>query len=151
MALAKDKILINKTLYVLVADSALAKLYCTETAAGDLEQIECWKNEEGRLKDAEIYTDRPGGNETNRSGYHTYAREKGEDEDDQRFARDLSDFLEKARQQKKFEGLVLVAAPQFLGTLRQNLSKECQDSLEKSIDKDLVHHDKDSISEHLSL
>jgi protein required for attachment to host cells len=40
------------------------------------------------------------------------------------FAKRIGDYLEKARTDHRFESLVLIAPPKFLGTLRKELGKE---------------------------
>ncbi|WP_414673320.1 host attachment protein [Marinobacter nauticus] len=84
-------------------------------------------------------------------GYQSYDREPSEDPEEQRFAAQLSEQLEKARHEGHFDNLVLIAPPEFLGVLRHQLSKDCMAAVVKSIDKDLVRQETDSIIEHLDL
>lgn len=148
---ASKNALMRDELYILTADRARARLFRGLTPIKELEELESWEHKIGRRKDSEIYTDRPGGNEETGAGHHTYARETGHDPENDRFAKELAQYLEKARQKGEFKNLVLVAAPEFLGALRQKLSKECKETLYSTIDKDLVHQDKRSIVKHLSL
>lgn len=147
---ASRNVLIRKRLYILVADNAQARLLKATTPVRELEEIGTFEHEAGRRKDSELYTDRPGGNHANSSAYHTYARER-EDPDEERFARKLAEVLGKARHAGKFDGLVLIAAPHFLGTLRRYLGKECQEAVLASVDKDLVHRNDEAIIQQINL
>lgn len=140
-----------KRLYILVADSSMARLFQAKTPVKEIEELMDQVNLEGRRKDSELYTDRPGSDHGGVGGYQTYDRETDENPDDARFARDLGKRLEKARHEGAFDGLVLVAPPKFLGVLRHHLSKECLGVVRKSIDKDLVRQDAEVIARHLDL
>ena len=48
-----------KRLYVLVADSAMARFFKAKTPVRSIEEILDHPHREGRKKDSEIYTDRP--------------------------------------------------------------------------------------------
>lgn len=63
----------------------------------------------------------------------------------QHFARGISQVLYKEAHRGRFDDLVLVAPPRILGELRDNLHKEVQDRLSKTIAKDLTNHPIDQI------
>jgi len=85
-------------------------------------------------------TDRPGRHDDNGPGrsavedtdWHALAKE--------RFAKDLAERLRMFALKKKFERLVLVAAPTTLGQLRPELHDEVKNALIGEIDKDLTNH-----------
>lgn len=54
------------------------------------------------------------------------------------FTHELAAFLDKAVQEDAFDRLVLAAAPQTLGSLRQDLSKHVHDRIVAELDKDLT-------------
>ncbi|XKH01554.1 host attachment protein [Marinobacter nauticus] len=140
-----------KRLYVLVADSAMARFFKAKTPVRSIEEILDHPHREGRQKNSEIYTDRPGSNHGGAGGYQTYDRETDEDPENARFARELGEYLNKARHNGRFDNLILVAPPKFLGVLRNHLSKECLGAVMKSIDKDLVREDAAAITRHLNV
>lgn len=146
-----DKPLAQETLYVLVADSSRARLFQAVTPVKALNEVVTKEHEKGREKDSERYSDRPGSDHGGVGGYQSYDREPSEDSEEQRFAAQLSEQLEKARHEGHFDNLVLIAPPEFLGVLRHQLSKDCMAAVVKSIDKDLVRQETDSIIEHLDL
>lgn len=66
------------------------------------------------------------------------------------FAKELADFLHKARSKDEYNGLVLVAAPRFLGRLRENLDSATAQMVEKEIDKNWAQHDRQQIQKLLA-
>ena len=146
-----DNPLARKQLYVLVADNSQARLFQATTPVKALDEVMVQPHAEGRQKASERYSDRPGSDHGGVGGYQSYDRETSEDPEEERFARDLSDQLDKARHEGHFDNLVLIAPPKFLGTLRHHLSKDCLAAVIKSIDKDLVRQDPESIARHIDL
>ena len=140
-----------KRLYVLVADSAMARFFKAKTPVRSIEEILDHPHREGRQKNSDLYTDRPGSNHGGAGGYQTYDRETDEAPENARFARELGEYLSKARHKGRFDKLILVAPPKFLGVLRNHLSKECLGAVMKSIDKDLVREDAAAIARHLNV
>ena len=53
------------------------------------------------------------------------------------FSKEVARYLEKARNDKRYACVYLVAAPEFLGQLRENLSKEVLRAVADQLDKDL--------------
>lgn len=53
------------------------------------------------------------------------------------FAKQLGTYLEQARQQQRYDELVLVAPPKFLGALRKELGKEVNATIADELPKDL--------------
>src|SRR5918995_970168 len=64
-------------------------------------------------------------------------------------ARGLSDHLEKAANQHRFDRLVLVAAPKALGDLRELLPKTVHGKIVAEIDKDLTNVPTRELGKHL--
>ncbi|MBI2522718.1 MAG: host attachment protein [Bdellovibrio sp.] len=65
------------------------------------------------------------------------------------FAKTLADYIEKARKHDNFEKLMIVAAPRFLGAIRQFLSKETKAMLWNEIPKELNFENKRDIISYL--
>jgi len=66
------------------------------------------------------------------------------------FARRVAAELERARRAGRFERLVLVAAPAFLGELRAALPPALRQRVSASVAKDIVHHADHDVSRYLS-
>jgi len=140
----------SKTHYILVADSGMAKIYKTDAALDALELVHEQANPAGRKTRTELETDRPGMQRNSLGGTHglggdtnTPRHESGQ------FARELCKFLQKEHQVGNFDSLMLVAPPHFLGDLREHLGKECQQTLAKTVNKDLVRSSTKDILAHL--
>lgn len=65
---------------------------------------------------------------------------------EERFAKQVAALLEEAASAND-AGLVIVAPPQFLGSLRDQLGASAKRRLLAEISKDLVHHETDDIAE----
>ncbi|ULU27207.1 host attachment protein [Dyella terrae] len=57
------------------------------------------------------------------------------------FALELSRFLLKGRNEGRFDALILIAAPAFLGSLRDRLDDQIRDRILLEVAKNLVHLD----------
>lgn len=111
-----------------------------------LNEVEDLVNPAGRAQDRELQTDaeprfdgrvrKPG---TARTGGPASDRERqGAVEHSVRtFAREVGRYLDKARIAQRFDRLVLVAPPKFLGALRKELHKEVEKLVAEELPKDL--------------
>ena len=114
------------TTWIVAADESRARVLQVARPGGQLTEIEDLLNPEGRLQGREMQTDaeprfsgRAGGGpasdrEAQGPAEHSAAA----------FAKVVGRYLEKARTQHRFDELVLVAPPKFLGALRKELGKE---------------------------
>jgi protein required for attachment to host cells len=55
------------------------------------------------------------------------------------FAREISGFLLKSMQERRFQKLTLIAAPKFLGALRTFLDPQLKSLVGQELDKDYTH------------
>ncbi|MCW9047411.1 MAG: host attachment protein [Gammaproteobacteria bacterium] len=65
------------------------------------------------------------------------------------FARAIGEHLNSARNKGKFNKLILMSPPGFLGDLRKNLSNETNKFVISEVDKNLVRHNIKDIEAHL--
>lgn len=127
-------------MWIVVADSAKARIYGADSAAGPLTELSTRVHPESRLKDTQIASDRPG-RTFDRAGEGRHAKEQEfgpKDYEAVRFADELAAALETARARGEYELLGLVAAPRFLGLLRDKLSAPARKAVRFELDKDLV-------------
>jgi protein required for attachment to host cells len=124
------------TTWIVAADSSRARIL---QVAGRqrLDEIDNLLNPEGRMNDRELITDA-----------HPRFRGTGGPGSDRQempavehavelFAKRVGDYLDKARVAHRFDELVLVAPPKFLGTLRKELGKEVEKLVADELPKDL--------------
>lgn len=123
------------TTWIVAADSSRARIL---QVAGQqrLDEVENLLNPEGRMQDRELTTDAdprrhgPGSSsvrEEPSAVAHTV----------ELFSKRIGDYLEKARTDHRFDQLVLVAPPKFLGALRKELGKEVEKLVAEELPKDL--------------
>ena len=133
----------KKSVWVVVANRAVARLFRTSQPTGPLEEMDSFIHPEGRMLDQELVSDRPGrGFERFGPGRHAEdpdttatAHEMGS------FAIELSRFLHKACTEGRFDAFVLIAAPAFLGAMREHLNASTRLRAMLEVDKNLVHLD----------
>lgn len=116
-----------KSTWILVADRARARLLelVPRDDGSDLIEIGDFVNPEGREAEHDLVTERrprtqeSAGTARHAIEPHTSLRDKS----DNRFAQELGASLEHGRVAHRYEQLVLVALPHFLGTLRATLNR----------------------------
>ena len=126
-----------KITWILAADASRARVLQRSGRAEALVEIQGLDNPAGRAHDRDLVTDAHarfrgnGGPASDRQ--ETSAVEHATD----LFAKRLGAFLEKARAERRYDELVVVAPPKFLGALRAELDKETGKLVREEIPKDL--------------
>jgi protein required for attachment to host cells len=143
---------------VVVADRAEARFYDAERPDSKLRPAGEMMDPNAHLRDRDYKSDRPGrvfdhapgsGRRGAVAHHGTDGERKPRKHEAELFARRIVDELERAQHQNRFDKLVLMAAPEFLGDLRQVMPKSLDAAIVGEIGKDLVHQDERSILEHL--
>jgi protein required for attachment to host cells len=130
--------------WFLVADRARARIL-EGGADRTLTEVACFVEPAARAAEATLTDDRPPtvnesvGMARHSIEPHTPLRDKIT----ARFARTLCDALEAGRNEGRFENLVLVAPPRFLGALRAQLGESLSACIERE-----VRHDFTSLATH---
>jgi protein required for attachment to host cells len=137
--------------WILAADSSHAKILQADKGKGPLTLLEELEHPEARMKNGELYSDSAGRSfDSGGQGRHAMEAEmdaKGVEA--QRFARELCDRLRQATLDKKFGKLYIVAAPAFLGTLRDCLDDNVKAVIAGEIPKDVVQQTPEDIRKRL--
>lgn len=133
----------NKTVWIVVANRAVARLFKASGPMGPLEELEAFIHPEGRMQEHELVTDRAGrGYERmGQGGYAEDSDTSASAHETTTFAIALSRFLDKARCSGHFDALVLIAAPAFLGVMRDRLDTSTRGRVTLEVCKNLVHLD----------
>jgi protein required for attachment to host cells len=128
------------TVWVAVADSARARLFATRNALGPLEELETLVNPEARIPQRELVSDAPGRSfrSVGRQRASMSSEVNAKQQDTLAFARQIAERLNEARVRGEYHKLVLVAAPAFLGVLREQLDKHVLELVCSTLDKDLT-------------
>ncbi|MCL4800836.1 MAG: host attachment protein [Burkholderiales bacterium] len=109
--------------WVVVADSSSARIFAAPTPTGGLEELASFVHPEGRMRAQELTSDLPGrAFDSVGAGRHAMESEVGPRAQAViAFARQLASHLGAARARGEIERLVVAAAPEFLGRLRDAL------------------------------
>jgi len=134
----------RKTYWVVVADESQAIFYTRDNKRAPLLEFLALSNEAGRKKAGEILADRGGRSfDSVGAGRHTMAVEKTDPKRHAAtaFARQIAERIGKVTHDGSCRGYALIAAPRFLGMLRDAVSRKCRFEPFKTIDKDVVGQD----------
>lgn len=126
--------------WVVTAESSRARIFTVENRISPLHEVEDISHAEGREREQDIISDRPG-RAFDSAGEGRHAMERQVDpkrHEAELFAKRIDERLELARAKGEFEQLVLIAAPEFLGILRKHLSDDTEKLVSRTIDKNLV-------------
>ena len=117
-----------------------ARIFVSESRVSPLSEVEDFTHSESRAKEQEIVSDKPGRRfEGVLEGRHGLEKQSDAKHNEAVvFAKRLAERLERGRAKGEFEAVVLIAAPEFLGILRQQLSSQVLRLVVKTIDKNLV-------------
>jgi len=162
------------TTWILVADRAQARILVPEEAgakslrqhvdfvgrAGYLEpdvkepspltEQDAFIHPESHLSQQDTESDRGGRHKSTESAQHSGdAKRDFKHQTAEHFAKELVDYLDKARQENQFKQLALVAAPLFLGTLRKTLTSSLSKMVTLELDKDYTKLKPTEIRKHL--
>ncbi|HET9473201.1 MAG TPA: host attachment protein [Steroidobacteraceae bacterium] len=145
---------------IVVADQAEARFYDALAFARPFKFTGALTNPVAHLRDQDLTSDRPGrvfnsaavpGRRRGASARHS----TGDERTPRRhathlFALRVAAELERARRAGRFERLVLVAAPAFLGELRAALPTALRPYVTATVAKDIVHHADSDVRRYLT-
>jgi protein required for attachment to host cells len=137
--------------WVVVADSSAARIFNAPSPTGALEEIASYAHAEGRLHESDMRTDEPGMTK-DRAGYAKHGMEpkvKPKEQEAIAFARLLAKRIELARSKSEIERVILVAAPEFLGHLRDVLDEDARKIVDGEYNINVVRMSPDEIRKHL--
>ncbi len=137
------------TTWIVSADSARARILQVADRENRFVEVDELRNPEGRMQDRELTTDAeprqhgPGGTQSARESTGPVEHSV------ELFSKRIGDYLEKARTDHRYDRLVVVAPPKFLGTLRKDLGKEVAKLVTDQVPKDLSWLNARALAEHL--
>ncbi len=143
------------TTWVLVAHDAGARLFENAGPGKGIELVEQIDHPDGRKRDRELESDRPGRSFGRNSGGSRRSAMSSPESAHERviadFARSLTSRLQQARIAGDYERLVLVAPPKLLGLLRSTLDAPTEHCIVGSLDKDLAMSDEKELVKQLGV
>lgn len=140
----------RKTL-VLVADNSHARIFIAATPTAALKEIEDYACSETRLHEQHLTSDLPGRHASRSTAGHHALSSKSEPKkikaDD--FAAYVSHQLDSINGKHKYDQLAIIAAPAFLGRLREHIRPETLKLVSFELDKNLAKCSVVEIRQHL--
>jgi protein required for attachment to host cells len=124
--------------WVVAADASRARVL--QVAGPErLIEVESMLNPEGRMQNREVNTDAAGRfpGKDRPGGHSSDDENRGVDHYEELFAKRVGDYLDKARTEHRYDQLVIVAPPKFLGALLKDLGKELEKLVADELPKDL--------------
>lgn len=136
--------------WILVADNSRARIFTVERPRGPLIEVSSHDNPDARKHERDLVSDKPG-READPGGHGRSAFEapSAKAESAERFARELASLLEKGHERGDYKRLYLIAAPHFLGSLREILPTGARRCVEQEVPKDVVHASPEKIRKQL--
>lgn len=142
-----------QTTWILAADNSRARIFEIHGAQDHLREVEDFVNPAGRAREDEIRSDNLGrfygkggaGNQAHTAEPNTDPVEH----ETELFSKQVSEFLDKARAEHRYDKLCVIAFPKFLGMMRQNLSKEVRQMVEDEVPKDISWQDAHEIEDYV--
>jgi len=134
----------EKCFWVIVADEAKALVYARDSKSGPLRELFTLHNTVARQKRRDLVSDREGRSFDSRGvGRHAMSDEKSDPKKHaaEAFAKRVAKRIAKVLNQGTCRGFALIAAPRFLGDLRDALEVVTHTSPYLTIDKDVVGKD----------
>lgn len=135
--------------WLVIANSSVARIYKIEKKKA-LVEIELFEHPESRLHNRDLVSDKPG-RDFESVGHARHSLEPHSTPQQLEFnlfAKELSVYLENARNNGEFESLYIAASPTLLGLLRQSLDPATAKLVKGEVDKDMTHMNPDEIITH---
>lgn len=137
--------------WVLVADAAKARLFELPRRGANLTEIACYTNPDGRSPGQHPNHGRlPRAQESMGPARHAIEpRTTLRDKHAKHFAGTLSDIVQRGRLEGRYDNLVLMAPPRFLGALHDSLDEQTSKRIVGEVDNDLLALTPAELREHL--
>jgi len=141
-----------EAIWILVADTSKARIFSATSPISDFEEVQLIEHPEARLHQQDLKTDKHGSTPdgaVNSSSHGMDSAVNPKEQEAIEFAKQVSGVLEQANNASKYERLVVVAAPAFLGLLREHFPTPVTKKVSREIDKNLTQFRVDEIRSHL--
>lgn len=136
---------------VVVADRAQAQLYETEKLGARLQRVATLDNPSGHGHERDLGSAAPGRSFNRSAGVHQTLSQRTSlrEHSAEQFAKTIARSLSRTAAAAQCAGVVLVASPRFLSSIRKALSRNVQAKVVRVIAKDLAHQPQRIVNEHL--
>jgi protein required for attachment to host cells len=138
--------------WIVVADNSRARIFEVLDRNETLQELDDLVNPAGRQHDYELRTDNLGryyGRGERMQGHTAPPRTDPGQHETELFAKTVAHYLEQARVDHRCDRICLIAAPKFLGLLRQSLTKDARNMVFEELDKDISWLDGRKVQEYV--
>lgn len=129
----------GKTIWILVADGARARIFRSNAGGTRISPALPYELVADKRPSRDMISDRPGRTK-DRMAHGRHALEPGTDPHvhaQQAFANELADMLDDGRRAQAFDELVIIAPPRMLGYLREFMPDQLRKLIRREVAKDL--------------
>ncbi len=140
------------TQWVVVADRSRARVFQTEGGLDQLQEVQDLLNPEGRQDESEFRHDAKGRYYGKGERYQAHTAEPHvtkEIHDEEMFSREVSQLLDEGCDMQRYDTLVMIAPPQFLGMLRKQLSRRVEERITQQLGLELANWNAPQIRDYL--
>lgn len=131
-----------QSIWVLVADASRCRIFQADADDSALHEIITLTHPASRLHEGDLVSDRSGHDLDATTGGHGLGRgNEHKDDEARRFAIEVCERLKQGHNDNVYYRLYIIAAPQFLGLLRQHMAKPVQALVGDEISKNLTTAD----------
>ena len=127
--------------WVVIADKSRARIFQRQGNLDELVEVDDLLNPQGRQDEAELRHDAKGRFYGKGERYQAHTAEPKMNQEQHaadRFSREVMQYIEHASDENRFESLVMIASPEFLGLLRRQLSKRIEGKIRKQLSTDIT-------------
>ncbi|HSQ05295.1 MAG TPA: host attachment protein [Burkholderiales bacterium] len=138
--------------WIVVADSSRARVFEMANKEKHLREVEDMVNPEGRANHRDLESDAAGhyyGRADRMQGPSAGTTVNAVEHEVEWFAKSVSQYLDKGRTERRYDRLYLVAAPKFLGLLRENLTKETRNTVSEELSKEVSWLDERDVESYI--
>lgn len=137
------------SIWIVAADAASARIFQGESLRGDWQEVEDLADPLVRHPTDDPPTGQQGLISGSQGSHRLQPKHSPRESADMAFARLVCERLRRALDSNRIQAFCLVAAPHFLGLLRQSMDEHLRKALMRDLDKDLTRHPASEIRGHL--
>lgn len=141
-----------QTTWIIAADEHRVRIFEVEGVQSNFHEVEDFVNPEGRMREQDLMRDTKGryfGKGEQVIGHTAEPNISKTQHAEELFAKQISEYLDKARVEHRYDKLRVIAFSKFLGMLRKNMSKEAQRLVEDEVSRDISGFDEKEIEEYI--
>ncbi|MFC3111344.1 host attachment protein [Undibacterium arcticum] len=146
-----------QTTWIVAADSSRARIFERLGTEPNYREIADLANPQGRASNRELVSDGygnsgggGGGGGAQQQAHIASPKADAVQHETELFSKEVSRYLDRGRIEHRYDRICMIAPPQFLGLMRQNLSKEAQKLVAEEIAKNVSWFEPNDIQQYIA-